>query len=512
MQSVTSAFTAEERDSVRSIAHNLQVSWHKESTLGNRTFTIGVSTIGGDDAIGATPGAVVGPAAFNYFDESAYVTEMSWEHNLAQPIGGLNKSLASVSLDNTSGRYLPRYMGGNSELFTAILPSRPIILNSGFNLPPDETIPQFSGVLTRTPAIDMANRSVSLESSDYVHYFQNRYIDRTTMFTGVRTDVVVESLLSQLGMSTSQYVLDQGINVIPFAYYDNGTKFSDAINQLVQAENGQFYQDESGIFRFENRQHWDNAPYTQVQKIVLTGQVINSQVPNTDHIINVVELTSNPRVKTSSTTIYALSGTITLNTGVTTIFVDFENPVLAASAPVYSAFSNEDGTGTNLTASVSVAVSLFAKSAKYVFTNSSATTAYITSMTVQGRWAIERYADPLYTRVVDSSSVTAYQEHPITINNDYIQDTTWAESFGQMVLTDFSDPENIQEITIRAIPELQRGDLISWQGRYWRVYKIKNTLSPKSGYIQQITMVQRTLTTYFRIGISAIGDGDRIAA
>jgi len=295
-------------------------------------------------------------------------------------------------------------------------------------------------------------------------------------------------------------------------YYDNGTKFSDAINQLVQAENGQFYQDESGIFRFENRQHWDNAPYTQVQRIVLTGQVINAKAPNTDHIINVVEINSNPRVKTSSTTIYTLSGTITLDTGFTVIFVDFENPVLAASNPVYAAFSNQDGTGTNLTASVSVKVDLFAKSAKYTFTNNSVLTAYITSMTVQGRWAIERYADPLYTRVADSSSITAYQERPITINNDYIQDTTWAESFGDMVMTDYSEPESIQEITIRAIPELQRGDLVSWQGRHWRIYKIRASLGISQGYVQELTMVQRSLTTYFRIGISTIGGSDRIGA
>lgn len=512
MQSVTTAFTAEERSTTRSIIQNTQISWHRESTLGNRTFTIGVSLIGGNDAIGVNPGAVAGPGAFRYFDESDYVTELSWEHSLAQPIGGINKSLASIELDNTSGRFTPRYMGGNSELFTAILPSRPVILNAGFNIPPEESVPQFSGVLTRTPAIDMKARSAKLEASDYIDFFQNRFIDRTSMFTGVRTDVVVESLLSQLGMSTSQYSLDEGINIIPFAYYENGAKFSDVIDQLVQAENGQFYQDETGIFRFENRQHWDNAPYTQVQRVVLTGQVINAQAPNTDHIINVVELTSNPRVKTSSTTIYTLSGTITLDTGITEIFVDFDNPVLAANAPVYSAFKNSDGTGTNLTSSVSVSVQLFAKSAKYTFTNSSAFTAYITSMTVQGRWAIERYADPLYTRVVDSSSVTAYQERPLTINNDYIQDTTWAESFGQMVLTDYSDPESIQEITIRAIPELQRGDLISWQGRHWRIYKIRSSLSPSTGYIQQLTMVQRTLTTYFRIGVSTIGGSDKIAA
>jgi hypothetical protein len=80
-----------------------------------------------------------------------------------------------------------------------------------------------------------------------------------------------------------------------------------------------------------------------------------------------------------------------------------------------------------------------------------------------------------------------------------------------MLLDDFSTPENIQRITIRAVPELQLGDLISWQGRYWRVYDIKSTLDASSGYIQEILIMQRTIASYFRIGISTIGGTDKIA-
>ena len=80
-----------------------------------------------------------------------------------------------------------------------------------------------------------------------------------------------------------------------------------------------------------------------------------------------------------------------------------------------------------------------------------------------------------------------------------------------MIVNDFSQPENLQKITIRAIPELQLYDLISWQGRYWRLFDIKSTIEPSIGYVQELTMLQRTITTYFRIGISTIGGGDKIA-
>ena len=80
-----------------------------------------------------------------------------------------------------------------------------------------------------------------------------------------------------------------------------------------------------------------------------------------------------------------------------------------------------------------------------------------------------------------------------------------------MILNDFSDPENLQVITIRAIPELQLFDLISWQGRYWRIFDIKATIDPSVGFVQELTLLQRTIKTYFRIGISTIGGDDKIS-
>lgn len=513
MQSVNAAWTVEERDTVRKIAHNLRVSWHNDSTLGGITFTIGTSRIGGSDVIGASPGAIGSPGNYRYFDESAYVESLSWEHGLSQPVGGLSKALANAGLSNTSERFTPNFMGGTSELYTAIQPRKPIQIYAGFNFAGvDQTLPVFSGILEKTPVVNMANRSVSLQAADYISFFQTKNIDQAAMYTNETTDVVIGGLLSQLGMSTAQYELDTGLNTIPFGIYDNGSKFGSVINSLVQAENGQFYQDEMGIFRFENRQHWTNAPYTTVQRTIRPSQVINAQTPSQDHIINVVEVTSNPRVKANGVTIFTLSGTITLTTGDNEVFLNFDNPVLAANAPSITANSASDGSGSNVSGSIAVKnTSLFAQSVKYTLTNNSGSTAYITALTIVGRWAIPRYDKPLYTRVQDDSSVTAYQEQTLSINNDYIQNATDAASIAQTILNDFSDPESIQVITIRAIPELQIGDLISYQGVSWRVYRIRSTLDVSAGFVQELTMVQRAVQGYFRIGVSTIGSTDGIA-
>lgn len=520
MQSVNAIFTAESKASVRKIAQNTQVSWKRFSTLTARTFTIGISTIGGNDIIGINPGAIGSPGNYKYFDESGYIMGLSWERGLNMPTGGLTKALADITLDNTSGRFTPRYMGGNSELYTAILPNRPVIINAGFNLGADITIPQFSGNVGKQPELNMRQRTIKLSAVDYVDFFQNKYLDQSIMFTAQRTDQVMVTLAGQVGMNTAQYDFDYGINVIPFGLFEKGTRFADIFNDLAQAENGHFYQDESGIFKFENRQHWDSAPFNQVQRIIYTSQVIDAGSPTDDHLINVVEVTTPIYQKQPLQNIFILptlsSFAVPANSYIEQFF-EFQDPVLQLTNPTsggtdsfYVANNQPDGTGTDMTSSITVQnKGTFARSVKYRFTNSSSSIAYVTQLVLSGR--VAKKVSDLYYREQDDSSVTAYQEKPLQISNNYIQNADWAKSFAGMILGDYSEVEKVQKITIRAMPSLQLGDLISWQGRYWRIYEMKSTLDPSAGYIQELTLLQRTINSYFRIGISTIGGSDRIA-
>lgn len=733
MQTVATSWTAEERDAVRNIAHNLLVSWKKDSLVGNRTFTIGVSLIGGNDVIGINPGAVGGPGIYKYFDESEYVQQMTWERGLNMPLGGVVKAMAEATLSNESepdtgdsltlngsssyasftrqtfsgeftlafwvknssasstafvvgdsstdvkigfansklftritsggssdnvtvpyttsdwhhlvftrdssnkvdvyvdggsaqrlfsdvaqsgdftiayigrtntgqyflgyvddfavwnsklsalqisniytsrsfaqgatiiygfdgtatddsgngltatlnggatyspivsgefsvgvlsGRFTPDYMGGNSELFTSILPRRPAIISAGFNYDGiDNVIPQFSGIFDKNPAVNMRDRTVALSMADYIDFFQNRYLDRTLMFTAQRTDQVIETLFSQLGMSTAQYELDYGINIIPFGLFEKKSRFSDVMQELVQAENANLYQDEVGVFRFENRQHWDSSPHTDVQRIITTSQVIDFHMPGDDHIINVVEVKSNVRKKQANQKLYELTGTeIIPASGTLDVFVDFTDdygalPVLSIDTPVYITSAttslyatNVSDTGDGITNNASISLksmSTFATSAKLTFQNTSSTPTFLTQLELWGRPAkVDTVIDERQERQL---STTAYEERPLTIENNYIGSESWAKSYGQMILNDFAFPENLMYMTIRAIPELQLGDLISWQGRYWRVYDIKSTLDASSGFIQELSLLKRDITSYFRIGISTIGGSDQIA-
>jgi len=504
MQTVTNAFTAEGRDTVRSPSHSLLMSWNKFDLTGGITFTIGVSSIGGNDVIGANPGGIGNPGQWQYFDDSDYVMSMDWERQLNLPTGGLSKAFSEVDLDNTSGRYLPEYMGGVSEFSTAILPKRPQMISAGFS---NLNIPQFAGLLNRQPTVNLGARTVKLQADDYLAYFENKFVDDTAMFTGVTTDSIIETMFQQAGMATSQYDLDTGLNEIPFTIIESGSKMSDVLNELAIAENGYIFQDEEGIFKFWNRQKFFNAPYNQVQRILQTSQVINAESPNEDHIINVVEINADVWEKRASQRIFDLGGTVEIIANQRTEFwANLDDPVLQVTSQSITANTAEDGTGSAITITI-VERQVFSQAVKYTLT--APTTGYITAFTIDGRSAV--VGEQFFSRTQDDSSVTAFQERPLTINNRYIQNRTWANSYSQVILDRFSEPDNVLKISIRAVPELQLGDLISWSGHYWRVFSIRTTFDEAVGFVQDLVMVKPRLTSYFTIGVSVIGGVDQIS-
>ena len=514
MLSVADAFSVEERDSTRSISTNLQVAWKKDYRPGIVFFQVGVSSIGGNDIIQGGEGVTSDWNKYLYQEETDNIMFAAWERELNQPMGGVTKALAEVRLDNTTGRYTPRYAGGDSELFTAVaLPRRPFNLQAGFNYDGiDHNIAQFIGVTTDAPRIDKRSRTIELKGADFIDYLQNRYVDNESMFTGLRSDQVIEQLLINSGFSTSQYDLDYGINLIPFGEFQVGQRFGDIIQKIVQAENAIFWQDEEGRLRFQNRQAWDNYPYFNVQRIITTPQVIEARTPDRSHLINVVEVKAKPRTKQPAQLMWQLQSPLELPSRQNVeMFVNFDDPMLEIYDPGnLTANIEQDGSGTDIASYIQVkSISKFARACKIVFYNNYTSAGWLTGLTIFGRPA--RVAKDIYLRAQDDSSVTAYEQQPLLIENDYINSQDWANSYAQMILNDYSEPENLQEIVIRAIPELQLGDLISWQGRYWRVFGIKSKVDPASGFVQELKLLQRTIKTYFRIGISVIGGADMIS-
>jgi len=517
MQTTDATFTATEKLQVRHPRQRTLISWKKNYNSAYTFFTIGVSLIGGNDLIKGNNDALTQWDKYDYDDETNRVMDLSYEREMVQPVGSMFKALADVTLDNYDDRFT---RGVDADIGTSLLPMRPIKIATGFKQSDGliNTIMQFVGLTSSNPDVDAKTKKAKIHAEDFLEYLWEKKIADTSMFTSKRSDWVIEQLLTDAGFATSQYDLDLGSQIIPFGMFEKDETFGNYIQKVCEAELGNFYQDENGILRFENREHWANSPYDSPIKSIYTSDVLDLSYPGIDDIINYVEIESQPRDVMENQLVFSLNDSyieLAPNTK-TEKFIDFDNPMYSIDTPsisdgssTYKVTQNQDGTGTNYTSSVTIkSFDAFSKSSKVVFENTSSKTLYVTTFDLYGRPA--KPLNPVYIAEKRSSSYTAYQPHSYKIENDFIS-LEYARSLAQMILERSAFPEDRLEIKIKAMPDLQLGDMISYAGRWWQIFSIAIELSAEGGFVQTLKLLKRTIAKYFRIGVSTIGDTDIIA-
>lgn len=526
MQVVSSNFDGQSKATrgIRALSGRLLMSFQKNYNAAITFFTIGTSTIGGGDIIKGDGSAVQEWDKYLYTEYSSRLLEYEYTRQIDEPAGGMVSAVADLTLANADRKFSPNH---DPEIGAYILPRRPIKLYAGFK---GEQIPVFGGITERIPEIDQTAQTAKFHCIDFIQMLYNTPLDSNILYTDQRTDQIISALLVVAGLTTSQFVLDTGFNVIPVAFFPKGMKVGEAIRQLVQAELGNFYQDEAGILRFEGRDFWTKAPHNTVQFTLTKANCYDISLPNIDNVINVVQVKSNVRTVLPNQKVWEFTdsgdshilvpagGSVFVPADFTDDFGDL--PVTSVDLPAnlgttsrWVANTHPDGSGDDMGASLSVAShSLVSTGYLMTLSNSSSQDIYVTLLVLYGTPA--KVTTPIYLRLEDSTSVGKYEEHPFEINNDYIQDEVTANSIAQILLTAKKDPEGVRDIVIPALPQMQIGDLISLNdGDSTQTFYASSIVATMAsdGSKMKVRLVKRTIETYFRIGISTIGGGDKIA-
>lgn len=527
MQSVSGKFIERTNGAIRHLDWRLLASFLKVFDDDVDFFTIGVSAIGGTDIIKGSGSVVQEWDKYDYEDFSARVLGFEWVREADPPLGAVTLAMADITLDNSDDRFTPS--NALSPYYGHLGNGRPMRLYVGFQ--DTDKIQVFVGVTEGMPKIDEANKTVKFHCIDFIRQLQNTELNQTVMLTDSRTDEVISTVLQAGGLSTAQFNLDVGSVVIPFAYFPKGTKIGTAIREITEAELGATYMDENGVIRFENRTNWNSKS----QSWEFTPRnTIDISTPDESTVVNSVEVFSQARVVQAKQKLWENDGAVQfsdnskeLPVGETKeVFIDFKDdygdlPVTSADDPVYvtsattSLFATnvaEDGSSIAITG-VTVVATLFSTAMKLEFTNSGAGTCFITQLEVWGTPA--KVSQDIYELVQDSDSIAEYEEHAIKIENNYIQDSTAAQSIAQLVISDRNEAEDERTLVVKGVPQLQIGDIVRYTDKKgnsntYYIKKISGKLNT-DGLKQTITIVKRTINEYFRIGISAIGGDDLIA-
>jgi len=444
---------------IRPIRARCLISWNRLVDV-DAYATIGTSVVGGFDIIQGSGGSAINEAdIYSYVDETEKIIRIEYERHLIEPLGGTAISMADIVLDNTDLRFTPNY---NSTIGTALKPNRPMKIFIGLQVQGQtKTIPIIEA-LTGQPKEDKKNRTVSIPSFDFM-FFLNEKPQETTIYTNQRSDQIIADILARAGVGTSNYQLDEGLNTIGFAWFEKGQTAGDRIKKICEAEEAIFYQDENGIFRFENRNKYSKVPYNASVWTIEPDDIIEWQQEVNSSIINRALVKGAPRSVKGEAEVWRDGVEEEIEAGQTlTIWAEFDDPVSSLTDPVattdYQAFDTTAGAGSDITADIDITLTSFTKTAKLEITNNNASKAYVYLLKLRGTPATVDYE--IREVYEDDDSVDSYNEHQKEIDNEFIDKKKFAKNMAQNLVLRHKDPIGILKLKIRGVPQLQLRDRI----------------------------------------------------
>lgn len=511
------------------------MSFRKEFVPEIDFFTIGVSTIGGTDIIKGDGNVVQEWDKYVYDDYSDRVISVEWSRQEDFPYS-VAMATADITMDNHDDFFTP---DAGSDIENFILPSRPVRIHSGFS---GENIPAFIGLTEKAPELDRKNKTVKFHCIDFLSSLYEKPLDEAVIYEDMRIDEILDNLLQLVGLTPTQYELDEAFNTVSFAYFNKGDKFGNIVKKLVQADLGSLFMSESGVITFRNRQNFDDTSVFTFND-TNTNEFITKK---DDDIINVVEVRSDVREVQPNQKIWESSQATLVNASSSVeIWADFSDPVtsvddpvfiLSATTSLFDANLESDGSGTQYTNFTLVSTDLFSTSFKMTFQNTGASPAYITKIQLFGTPA--KVVSKVYVREQNDDSVDKYGERVLPIENNYIQESSTATSLALIILGQNSEYGSVEELDVKGTPALQLGDQITSAfpgdsttdyapygilmsitkpitdmnvvGGDFAITKIENQLAG-GNYKQVLTVKPRTSFSYFTIGVSTIGGEDVIA-
>lgn len=107
---------------------------------------------------------------------------------------------------------------------------------------------------------------------------------------------IIAQWLEDAGLTSSDYTLDSGLFVVPWAWLDDESAIED-VWALAASCGGYFYTNPDGEFVYENMQHWLKSPHLTSQETLNTGdfQSISIEYDDTE-LYQFVALEVSPRI------------------------------------------------------------------------------------------------------------------------------------------------------------------------------------------------------------------------
>jgi hypothetical protein len=517
MQIVPNGFNELAQGDVRPHSWGALISFSKMYDEDIEFFTLNESTLNGEDILGTSEDNPL--QAWDYYEYNDYserITGFTIERTIDFPYSVVN-AIADFTLNNYDKYFTPN---SSSPISSYIRPKRPVRLLQGLS---NTLLPQFVGLTQGMPEISETEATATLTAVDFLTQIFDMPIRDTVAMQNVTTDEVLANIFEQFGLTSSQYDLGKGRNVIKFLFFEKDQLTAgDVIRPMMQAEGGKLWLSEEGIIRFLPRLELPSEPVYTFD----ADSIISCDVVNEDQIINHVIINTDVREVQEYQTIYSKrTNDSTLDIvpagGTYTFVAQLQDPQLTVETPVYgqnsdvSWFTAAQTSGELVSTGISV-VSTVLKTNTYEVTISNSNTfpVNINQMNLWGQPAKRISVEPIVYENRDLDSIEIYEDNKLEISSNFIQDIDEARSLSLSILDDYSQYADIIEMEVKGNPALQSYDVVNvdynqFVGQY-RIIGMRNSLQ-NAKFTQILTARRYTPRTYFQLNVSALNSTDVLA-
>jgi len=517
MQTVSDRFNELAEGDIRPISWGAMMAFTKEFDDDTTFFTLDQSTLDGSDLLAqADDNPIQAWDFYKYTDFTDRLIYVSIERSLDFPYSVVS-AIADFQLNNYDRYFTPN---SSSPIASYILPKRPVRLFQGFS---NTVLPQFVGLTEGMPEISRTDGTATFTANDFLTWIYDMPIRNTIAMQNVTTDEVLANVFTQFGLSSSQYDLAKGRNRIPFLFFERDqTTAGDIIRPLMQAEMGLLWLDEQGVIKFRPRlQQPSESIY-----IFDHDNIVDIETSEDQQLINHVRINTDVREVQEFQVVYSKTTSDTtlhvVPAGDTYVFsAELSDPCLTIEDPTFGQDSSvswftaalPDGTEVSTGVSV-VSTELKTNSFDITFSNSNGFSVDINQLNLWGQPAKQIGVEPVVYDSYDDDSVLKYEEQLLSIDNNFIQSVSQADSLALTILDEYAEHNDIITMEVKGNPALQLSDIVEvdyeeYSGEY-RVIGTSNK-TQDSKFTQILTCRKYTPRHWFTLDQSALNGTDVLA-
>ena len=351
---------------------------------------------------------------------------------------------AVITLENADRRFDPWYTA--SPLYPNVMPRRGVRIRAAYS---GTTYDIFTGRIEEIePSTSGGTRRVAVTAYDGLRDLADAAAS-VALQTDVAVDAAVDLVLTDADWpaGSSYRDLDPSAEVLGYWWRDSEASAKDSLTELFQAEHGQFFITAAGKARFLSRM---NTTMGEALATLDEDHIVDIRITTPwESVINDVRIDCCPVALADLGVIWTLSDdSFYLSAGAQAeLWAEYQDAngrrcaATAVVTPVtvtdFTANTAADGSGTNLTADLTVSAEVYSTWAKLTLENTGSTGFYVTLLQLRGEAIVQT---PMTVRQEDATSQATYGRRQLRIATPWQQRVEMARDLALGLLNNYSEP------------------------------------------------------------------------